>query len=173
MSRTCDSRLLLTTHFSVTLCPGRVGCDGASAIREEPAGRGADRDRRSWRSASASPPPSSPTTPTTPPPSSPPPTPSIANWIGYYGATIAWIFVGFFGFASLLFPGALLVIGWNRFWGKELEYLQTKLIGFMILVARAAAAVRSGVRQALVPRRARSRPAATSGRRSTAPHRRT
>src|SRR5438093_12878255 len=54
---------------------------------------------------------------------------AIANAIGYYGATVAWIFVGFFGFASLLFPLAMLVIGWQRFWGKELEYLQTKLIG--------------------------------------------
>ncbi|HJW96496.1 MAG TPA: DNA translocase FtsK [Thermoanaerobaculia bacterium] len=59
---------------------------------------------------------------------------AIANAIGYYGATIAWIFVGFFGFASLLFPGALLTIGWNRFWGKDLEYLHTKLIGFIILI---------------------------------------
>ncbi|HEX3580920.1 MAG TPA: DNA translocase FtsK [Thermoanaerobaculia bacterium] len=58
---------------------------------------------------------------------------TIANWIGYYGATVAWVFVSFFGFASVLFPGALLVIGWNRFWGKELEFLQTKLIGFTIL----------------------------------------
>ena len=30
----------------------------------------------------------------------------IRNAIGYYGATLAWIFVGFFGFASLLFPAA-------------------------------------------------------------------
>ena len=58
---------------------------------------------------------------------------AIANAIGYYGATVAWIFVGFFGFASLLFPLAMLVIGWNRFWGKELEFIQTKLIGFLIL----------------------------------------
>jgi DNA segregation ATPase FtsK/SpoIIIE, S-DNA-T family len=58
----------------------------------------------------------------------------IANAIGYYGATIAWIFVGFFGFASLLFPAALLVAGWNRFWGKDLEYLHTKLVGLTILV---------------------------------------
>ncbi|HKO56537.1 MAG TPA: DNA translocase FtsK [Thermoanaerobaculia bacterium] len=57
----------------------------------------------------------------------------IQNWIGYYGATIAWIFVGFFGFASLLFPAALLVIGWNRFLSRELEFVQTKLIGFLIL----------------------------------------
>lgn len=57
----------------------------------------------------------------------------VANWIGYYGATIAWIFVGFFGFAGLLFPAALLIGGWNRFWGKEIEFLQTKLIGFGIL----------------------------------------
>jgi DNA segregation ATPase FtsK/SpoIIIE, S-DNA-T family len=57
----------------------------------------------------------------------------IANWIGYYGATIAWIFVGFFGFAGLLFPAALLIGGWNRFWGKEIEFLQTKLIGFVVL----------------------------------------
>jgi len=57
----------------------------------------------------------------------------IANWIGYYGATIAWIFVGFFGFASLLFPAALLVLGWNRFWAKELEFLHTKLLGLLIL----------------------------------------
>jgi S-DNA-T family DNA segregation ATPase FtsK/SpoIIIE len=58
---------------------------------------------------------------------------TIANWIGYYGATVAWVFVSFFGLASVLFPGGLLVIGWNRFWGKELEFLQTKLIGFTIL----------------------------------------
>jgi S-DNA-T family DNA segregation ATPase FtsK/SpoIIIE len=61
----------------------------------------------------------------------------VANWIGYYGATIAWLFVGFFGFASLLFPGALLVVGWNRFCAKEIEYLQTKAIGFVILVIAA------------------------------------
>jgi S-DNA-T family DNA segregation ATPase FtsK/SpoIIIE len=58
---------------------------------------------------------------------------TIANWIGYYGATVAWVFVSFFGLASVLFPGGLLVVGWNRFWGKELEFLQTKLIGFTIL----------------------------------------
>src|SRR6185369_6467945 len=58
----------------------------------------------------------------------------IANAIGYYGATIAWIFVGFFGFASLLFPGALLALAWNRISGKDLEYLHTKLIGLVILV---------------------------------------
>ncbi len=57
----------------------------------------------------------------------------IQNAIGYYGATIAWVFVGFFGFASLLFPTALLVIGWNRFWGKELAYAHTKVVGFVIL----------------------------------------
>jgi S-DNA-T family DNA segregation ATPase FtsK/SpoIIIE len=61
----------------------------------------------------------------------------VANWIGYYGATIAWLFVGFFGFASLLFPGALLVVGWNRFCAKEIEYLQTKAIGFVILIIAA------------------------------------
>jgi S-DNA-T family DNA segregation ATPase FtsK/SpoIIIE len=57
----------------------------------------------------------------------------IRNAIGYYGATLAWIFVSFFGFASLLFPGVLLAIGWNRFWGREIEYFHTKLIGFVIL----------------------------------------
>src|SRR5260221_12523360 len=57
----------------------------------------------------------------------------VANAIGYYGATIAWVFVSFFGFASLLFPLSLLVAGWNRLWGREIEFLQTKLIGFTIL----------------------------------------
>jgi S-DNA-T family DNA segregation ATPase FtsK/SpoIIIE len=57
----------------------------------------------------------------------------IRNAIGYYGATLAWIFIGFFGFASLLFPGVLLVAGWNRFWGRDIEYFHTKLIGFVIL----------------------------------------
>ncbi len=61
----------------------------------------------------------------------------VANWIGYYGATIAWLFVGFFGFASLLFPGALLIVGWNRVAAREIEYLQTKAIGFVILVIAA------------------------------------
>ena len=57
----------------------------------------------------------------------------IANAIGYYGATLAWIFVSFFGFASLLFPASLLVAGWNRLWGREIEFLQTKAVGFAIL----------------------------------------
>ncbi|HEX8172438.1 MAG TPA: DNA translocase FtsK [Thermoanaerobaculia bacterium] len=57
----------------------------------------------------------------------------IHNAIGYYGATLAAVFVGFFGFASLLFPAVLLAIGWNRFWGRALEYVHTKLIGFTIL----------------------------------------
>ncbi|MGZ5473191.1 MAG: DNA translocase FtsK [Thermoanaerobaculia bacterium] len=57
----------------------------------------------------------------------------IRNAIGYYGATLAWIFVSFFGFASLLFPAVLLAIGWNRFWGRDIEYFHTKLIGFVIL----------------------------------------
>ncbi|HEX7151890.1 MAG TPA: DNA translocase FtsK [Thermoanaerobaculia bacterium] len=58
---------------------------------------------------------------------------AIENWIGYYGATLAWIFVGFFGFASLIFPAVLLIMGWNRFWSRDLEYLHTKLLGFVIL----------------------------------------
>jgi S-DNA-T family DNA segregation ATPase FtsK/SpoIIIE len=62
---------------------------------------------------------------------------AVANWIGYYGATVAWLFVSFLGFSSLLFPAALLLLGWNRFWGKELDFLQTKLIGFAMLVITA------------------------------------
>jgi S-DNA-T family DNA segregation ATPase FtsK/SpoIIIE len=58
---------------------------------------------------------------------------TIANWIGYYGATIAWVFVSFFGVASVIFPVTLLLIGWNRLMAKEVEFLQTKLIGFTIL----------------------------------------
>jgi len=57
----------------------------------------------------------------------------IRNAIGYYGATLAWVFVSFFGFASLIFPAVLLVIGWNRFWGRDLEFFHTKLIGFLIV----------------------------------------
>src|SRR5688572_21246786 len=57
----------------------------------------------------------------------------IRNAIGYYGATLAWVFVSFFGFASLIFPAVLLVIGWNRFWGRDLEFFHTKLIGFVIV----------------------------------------
>jgi S-DNA-T family DNA segregation ATPase FtsK/SpoIIIE len=58
----------------------------------------------------------------------------IRNAIGYYGATLAWISVSFFGFAGLLFPTALLVVGWNRFWGREIEYFHTKLIGFVVVM---------------------------------------
>src|SRR3954469_14377487 len=61
----------------------------------------------------------------------------VANWIGYYGATIAWLFIGVFGVASLLCPGSLRIVGWNRIWGKEIESLQTKGIGFVILVIAA------------------------------------
>src|SRR5712691_12685010 len=62
---------------------------------------------------------------------------AISNAIGYYGATIAWLFVGFFGFASLLFPAALLILGWNRIRDKEIEYFQTKAIGCVILAIAA------------------------------------
>ena len=58
---------------------------------------------------------------------------AVRNAIGYYGATLAWIFISFFGFASLLFPAVLLLIGWNRFWGREIDYFHTKLIGFTII----------------------------------------
>ncbi|MDX1583664.1 MAG: DNA translocase FtsK 4TM domain-containing protein, partial [Thermoanaerobaculia bacterium] len=57
----------------------------------------------------------------------------ISNAIGYYGATLAWLFVGFFGVGSLLFPAAFLVVGWNRFWGREVEFFRTKFLGLMIL----------------------------------------
>ncbi len=57
----------------------------------------------------------------------------IRNAIGYYGATLSWIFVSFFGFASLLFPSVMLAVGWNRFWGRDIEYFHTKLIGFVVL----------------------------------------
>jgi DNA segregation ATPase FtsK/SpoIIIE, S-DNA-T family len=57
----------------------------------------------------------------------------ISNAIGYYGATLAWLFVGFFGMASLLFPAALLLLGWNRFWGREVEFFKTKFLGFLVL----------------------------------------
>src|SRR5712691_4844045 len=59
---------------------------------------------------------------------------AISNVIGYYGATVAWIFVGFFGFASLLFPIGMLVVGWQRFWGREVEYVQTKAFGWVTLL---------------------------------------
>src|ERR1044071_2586596 len=57
----------------------------------------------------------------------------IHNAIGYYGATLAWVFVSFFGFASLIFPAVLRVIGRNRFWGRDLEFFHTKLLGFVIV----------------------------------------
>ena len=58
---------------------------------------------------------------------------AIRNAIGYYGATLAWVFISFFGFGSLLFPSALLGIGWNRFWGRDIEYFHTKFLGFTVL----------------------------------------
>jgi len=61
----------------------------------------------------------------------------IANAVGYYGATLSWILVGFLGLASLIVPVALLVTGWNRFWGKDIEFFQTKLLGFLTLIAAA------------------------------------
>jgi DNA segregation ATPase FtsK/SpoIIIE, S-DNA-T family len=56
------------------------------------------------------------------------------NAVGYYGATLAWLLVSFFGFAGFLLPASLLAIGWNRFWGREIEYVHTKLLGFLVLV---------------------------------------
>src|SRR5258708_40281993 len=53
----------------------------------------------------------------------------VSNWIGYHGATIAWLFVGLFSFASLLCPGALLIVAWNRTPDKEIDYFQTRAIG--------------------------------------------
>jgi S-DNA-T family DNA segregation ATPase FtsK/SpoIIIE len=58
----------------------------------------------------------------------------ISNAIGYYGSTLAWILISFFGLGSLLFPLALGLVGWSRFWGRELEYFHTKLLGFFVLV---------------------------------------
>jgi DNA segregation ATPase FtsK/SpoIIIE, S-DNA-T family len=58
----------------------------------------------------------------------------IHNAIGYWGATVAWVLVGFFGLASLVLPASLILLGWNRFWGKEVEYFHTKLFGFVILL---------------------------------------
>jgi DNA segregation ATPase FtsK/SpoIIIE-like protein len=92
----------------------------------------------------------------------------IRNAIGYYGATLAWIFVGFFGFASLLFPAVLLVGGWNRFWGRDIEYFHTKLIGFVIL-ALAVPPLFDLALGKIWLRGASSPPAVTSGRRSIAP----
>ena len=62
---------------------------------------------------------------------------AISNVIGYYGATVAWLFVGFLGFASLLFPIGMLVVGWQRFWGREVEYVQTKALGWVTLLIAA------------------------------------
>jgi S-DNA-T family DNA segregation ATPase FtsK/SpoIIIE len=80
----------------------------------------------------------------------------ISNWIGYYGATIAWVFVGFFGLASLLFPSALLIIGWKRFWGHDLDFVHTKLLGFAIVSVAAPSLLdlafsRVQIRGALIP----------------------
>ncbi|MEO8215615.1 MAG: DNA translocase FtsK [Acidobacteriota bacterium] len=58
----------------------------------------------------------------------------VSNAIGYYGATLAWILVGFFGLSSLIFPTSLLVVGWNRFWNREMEFFHTKLLGFLVIV---------------------------------------
>jgi DNA segregation ATPase FtsK/SpoIIIE, S-DNA-T family len=58
----------------------------------------------------------------------------IANAVGYYGATLASILIGFFGLASFLFPAVLLIVGWNRFWNRAIEYVHTKLLGLLILV---------------------------------------
>ncbi|HUP64199.1 MAG TPA: DNA translocase FtsK [Thermoanaerobaculia bacterium] len=57
-----------------------------------------------------------------------------ANAIGYYGATLAWILTNFLGFAALMFPLSFLAVGWNRFWGREVEYAHTKLFGFLLLL---------------------------------------
>ena len=58
----------------------------------------------------------------------------ISNAIGYYGATLAWILVGFFGAGCLVFPAALLISGWNRFWGREIEYFHTKMFGVLVII---------------------------------------
>ena len=60
--------------------------------------------------------------------------PEIANAIGYYGSTLAWILVGFLGFASLILPLMFLVWGWKLFWAHPLDYFHTKLVGFLILL---------------------------------------
>jgi S-DNA-T family DNA segregation ATPase FtsK/SpoIIIE len=60
--------------------------------------------------------------------------PEISNAIGYYGSTLAWVLIGFFGFASLLLPLGFMVWGWKLFWGHSLEYFHTKLVGFLILL---------------------------------------
>ena len=58
-----------------------------------------------------------------------------ANAVGYYGATLSWLLFGFFGFSSLVIPISLLITGWKRFWGKETEFFQTKVLGILFLIA--------------------------------------
>lgn len=59
----------------------------------------------------------------------------VSNAIGYYGATLAWVLVGFFGLGCLVFPAAMLIAGWNRFWARDIEYFHTKLFGVLVIVA--------------------------------------
>ncbi len=59
---------------------------------------------------------------------------AISNAIGYYGATLAWILISFLGFASVLLPVSLLALGWSRFWGHDVEYLHTKMLGIAVML---------------------------------------
>lgn len=82
--------------------------------------------------------------------------PEISNAIGYYGSTLAWVLIGFFGFASLLLPLGFVIWGWKLFWGHSLDYFHTKLVGFLILLVTLPSLLHLGLadvwlRGALVP----------------------
>jgi DNA translocase FtsK/SpoIIIE-like protein len=81
---------------------------------------------------------------------------TIRNWIGYYGATVAWIFIAFFGLPSLFFPAAIILIGWLRFWGREVDAPSMRLLGLLLLVTSIPALLDTTVgkiwlRGALIP----------------------
>jgi S-DNA-T family DNA segregation ATPase FtsK/SpoIIIE len=56
------------------------------------------------------------------------------NWAGRFGATFADGSLQFFGFAALVAPLALLVLGWRRFLSRQAGGWVTKTIGLALVV---------------------------------------
>ena len=57
-----------------------------------------------------------------------------ANFIGQVGAFLAELSAQLLGYASLLVPGLLAVLGWNLFWCQKLDAVYTKVVGAVLLI---------------------------------------
>ena len=62
-----------------------------------------------------------------------------ANFVGRVGAFLAEVSFQIFGYASLLLPILLVVLGWHYFWCRAIESAYTKIVGLVLMFGCTAA----------------------------------